>query len=66
MHSSTRLRVDFVVVVVVVVIVVVVIISIVVVVVVHHIRLTSASHGIRAVASINMTSMETKESLHIT
>ena len=65
MHSSTRLRVDFVVVVVVVVIVVIISI-VVVVVVVHHIRLTSASHGIRAVASINMTSMETKESLHIT
>ena len=44
----------------------VVIIIIVVIVVVHHIRLTSASHVIQAVASINVTSMETKESLHIT
>ena len=45
---------------------VVIIIIIVVIVVVHHIRLTSASHVIQAVASINVTSMETKESLHIT
>ena len=62
MHSSTHLRVDFVV----VAVEDVVIIIIVVIVVVHHIRLTSASHVIRAVASINVTSMETRESIHIT